>query len=101
MNQRAKVSKAKNSIPSDMKSKLAWTFGILCIYFALLHIGLVGIPRNIYYTDPQDPLSLFRVITASQRGSLAEFGILPIVLSIVIFQILIGSKLIKVDFTKK
>ncbi|MHA2255527.1 MAG: hypothetical protein ACXAAM_05605, partial [Candidatus Heimdallarchaeaceae archaeon] len=88
-------------MPSSIRSKLAWTFGILCIYFALLNIGLVGIPRNIYYTNPQDPLSLFRVITASRSGSLAELGILPIVLSVVILQILIGLKLIKVDFTKK
>ncbi|NPD88527.1 MAG: hypothetical protein HGN29_07375 [Asgard group archaeon] len=99
MNLRTGISKTKESKPSIMRSKLAWTFGILCIYFALLSIPLFGFPGSIYYLD--DPLSLFRVISASRLGSLAEFGILPIVLSIVIFQILIGLRLIKVDFTKK
>ncbi|MCG3227627.1 MAG: hypothetical protein H7645_11975 [Candidatus Heimdallarchaeota archaeon] len=104
MKLRTGISRFKETVPSSIRSKLAWTFGILCIYFALLHLGIFGIPRNshLMHTDiPIDPIPLFRVITASNFRSIAEFGIIPIVLSIVIFQILIGSKLIKVDFTKK
>ncbi|MCG3222657.1 MAG: hypothetical protein H7641_14855 [Candidatus Heimdallarchaeota archaeon] len=100
MNQRNEVTKIKGSISSIMRSKLAWTFGILCIYFVLLNIRLIGVPSRTHLLQ-SDPLSLFRVITASQFTSLVEFGILPIALAVVILQILIGLKIIKVDFTKQ
>jgi preprotein translocase SecY subunit len=40
-----------------------------------------------------------RAILASQRGSLAELGIGPIVTAGLIMQLLVGSQIIKVDFT--
>jgi protein transport protein SEC61 subunit alpha len=104
MNLRARMSKTKASISTTFRNKLLWTFGILCIYFLLLHLRLFGIPRYTSYGHlilRSDSLSVFRAITASKYLSLAEFGIIPIVLSIVIFQLLIGLRIIKVDFTNK
>ncbi|CAM6108371.1 unnamed protein product [Calypogeia fissa] len=44
-----------------------------------------------------DPLYCMRVILASNRGTLMEIGITPIVTSGVWLQLLVGSKLIKFD----
>ena len=47
----------------------------------------------------QDPFSAMRVIFASERGTLMELGIGPIVTAGLILQVLAGSQMIKVDFT--
>lgn len=47
-----------------------------------------------------DPFGPLRVIFASQRGTLVELGIGPIVTAGLILQVLKGSKMINVDFTK-
>ena len=78
-------------------NKLLWTAGIVVIYLALLNIPIVGVPRE----GGTDPFFIYRVITASQRGKLAEFGIIPIVLSITIMQLLIGLEVIKVNVDKR
>ena len=57
---------------------------------------IFGIPRSGTTTDPFGPL---RVIFASQRGTLVELGIGPIVTAGLILQVLSGSKMINVDFT--
>src|SRR5437867_11530743 len=57
---------------------------------------IFGIPRTGTTTDPFGPL---RVIFASQRGTLVELGIGPIVTAGLILQVLSGSKMINVDFT--
>ncbi len=79
----------------SFKRKLAWTFGILALYLAMLNIPIFGIPE----TGGTDPFFAMRAILASQRGSLAELGIGPIVTAGLIMQLLVGSQIIKVDFT--
>ena len=85
---------------SAIKNKIFWTLGILSLYLALLNIPIIGVSRFYYGEDIFDPLSLYRVITASEFRSLAELGIIPIVLAAIILQILIGLRIIKVDFSK-
>jgi len=58
---------------------------------------IYGVPRTGGINDPFGPL---RVIFASQRGTLVELGIGPIVTAGLILQVLSGSKMINVDFTK-
>ncbi len=57
---------------------------------------IFGVPRSGTTSDPFGPL---RVIFASQRGTLVELGIGPIVTAGLILQVLSGSKMINVDFT--
>jgi protein transport protein SEC61 subunit alpha len=44
-----------------------------------------------------DPMYWTRVIMASNRGTLMELGIGPIVTAGMIMQLLVGAKIIKVD----
>jgi protein transport protein SEC61 subunit alpha len=52
-------------------------------------------------SDSSDPLYWLRVILASNRGTLMELGITPIVTSGMIMQLLAGANLIEVDFSLK
>ncbi len=52
-------------------------------------------------SDSSDPLYWMRVILASNRGTLMELGISPIVTSGMIMQLLAGANLIDVDFSLK
>ena len=57
---------------------------------------IYGIHHSTNINDPFGPL---RVIFASNRGTLVELGIGPIVTAGLILQVLSGSKMINVDFT--
>src|ERR1700744_4367081 len=52
-------------------------------------------------SDSSDPLLWLGVILASNRGTLMELGISPIVTSGMIMQLLAGANLIEVDFSLK
>jgi protein transport protein SEC61 subunit alpha len=52
-------------------------------------------------SDSSDPLYWMRVILASNRGTLMELGITPIITSGMIMQLLAGANLIEVDFSLK
>lgn len=52
-------------------------------------------------SDSSDPLYWMRVILASNRGTLMELGISPIITSGMIMQLLAGANLIEVDFSLK
>ncbi|MFX0064227.1 MAG: preprotein translocase subunit SecY [Candidatus Hermodarchaeota archaeon] len=76
--------------------KLAWTFGALIVYFLMATIPLYGVGS---LEGQADPFFWVRTIMASQRGTLAELGIGPIVTAGLIMQILTGSKIIHVDMS--
>ena len=89
-------------IPKPMKAiskhdKIIWTAIALFIYLICCQIPLYGISKN----QDSDPLYWLRVILASNRGTLMELGISPIVTSGMIMQLLAGSKLIDVDKKKQ
>lgn len=79
------------------KDKFIWTAIALFIYLICCQIPLYG----IYKSANSDPLYWLRVILASNRGTLMELGISPIVTSGMIMQLLAGSKLIEVDKKQK
>ena len=79
------------------KDKFIWTAIALFIYLICCQIPLYG----IYKSSNSDPLYWLRVILASNRGTLMELGISPIVTSGMIMQLLAGSKLIEVDKKQK
>ena len=81
----------------NKRDKFIWTAIALFIYLICCQIPLYG----IYKSSGSDPLYWLRVILASNRGTLMELGISPIVTSGMIMQLLAGSKLIDVDKKQK
>jgi protein transport protein SEC61 subunit alpha len=74
-----------------------WTAITLFIFLVCSQIPLYGIMSS----DSADPLYWMRVILASNRGTLMELGITPIVTSSMIMQLLAGSHIIEVDYSLK
>ena len=77
------------------KEKFIWTAVVLVIYIIMSNIPLYGVDL----AESTDYFYWLRVILASQRGTLTELGIGPIVTSGLIMQLLIGSKMINVDMS--
>lgn len=85
------VAKPKMEIKKNQK--FIWTAIILFIFLICSQIPLYG----IYKSEGSDPLHWMRVILASNRGTLMELGISPLVTSSMIMQVLAGTKIIEVD----
>jgi len=77
----------------QFREKLAWTAVTLFIFLVCCQIPLFGIMAS----DSADPFYWVRVIMASNRGTLMELGISPIVTSGMIMQLLAGTKIIDCD----
>ncbi|MFO8020367.1 MAG: preprotein translocase subunit SecY [Promethearchaeia archaeon] len=75
------------------KEKFIWTAVVLVIYLIMSNIPLYGIQLE----ESTDYFYSLRVILASERGTLTELGIGPIVTAGLIMQLLNGSKMIDVD----
>ena len=79
--------------PLSFNKKVGITLLILVLYLTMLAVPLYGISTE----DGTDPFFALRAILASQRGTLAELGIGPIVTAGMILQILVGSRIISVN----
>jgi len=79
------------------KERLLWTAGTLFLYLICCQIPLYGIRSS----DSSDPFYWMRVLLASNRGTLMELGIGPIVTSGMVMQLLAGARLISVDQSNK
>ena len=77
----------------SFKEKFIWTAVVLIVYLIMSNIPLYGIQIK----DSTDYFYWLRVILASQRGTLTELGIGPIVTSGLIMQLLLGSRIINVN----
>jgi preprotein translocase SecY subunit len=75
--------------------KIFWTAIALIIYFVMSQVPLYGVALG----GVTDPLGSLRVIFASNRGTLMELGIGPIVTAGLILQVLAGSKMINLDMS--
>lgn len=76
------------------KEKVLWTTVTLFIYLVCCQIPLYGVKN----TKASDPFYYVRaVLAASNRGTLMELGISPIITSSMIMQLLAGTQLIRVD----
>lgn len=89
------VQQPDRKIP--FKEKVLWTAITLFIYLVCSQIPLYGIKA----TESSDPFYWMRVMLASNRGTLMELGISPIVTSSLVMQLLAGSKIIEVDQSTK
>ncbi|MEM3704086.1 MAG: preprotein translocase subunit SecY, partial [Candidatus Bathyarchaeia archaeon] len=77
--------------------KLFWTAIALIIYLVMASDAcrLYGIPRTV-----EERFAPLRIIFASNRGTLMELGIGPIVTAGLILQLLVGSTMIECDMSK-
>lgn len=77
--------------------KLIWTAVSLLIFLVMSQTPLYGIVSS----ETSDPLYWLRSMLASNRGTLMELGVTPIITSSMIFQFLQGTQLLQVDMTNK
>ena len=80
----------------SLTEKFIWTAIALVMFLVMSEIPLYGIKSLGQVGDP----TALRVIFASTQGSLMELGIGPIVTAGLISQLLVGSELIHLDFSK-
>ena len=78
----------------SFNEKIFWTALVLVIFLVMTQIPLYGVSASA-----QDQFSSLRVIFASNRGTLMELGIGPIVTAGLILQLLAGSTIIECDMS--
>lgn len=83
------VEKPTYNIPRQ--DKFVWTAVALGIYMVCSNLPLYGVQR----TKTSDPFYWMRVILASNRGTLMELGVSPLVTTGMVLQLLAGSKVIE------
>ncbi|KAJ3343505.1 translocon subunit [Gonapodya sp. JEL0774] len=81
----------------QFREKVMWTGVTLLIFLVCSQIPLYGIMSS----DSSDPFYWLRMILASNRGTLMELGITPVVTSGMIMQLLAGAGLVEVDYNLK
>jgi len=89
------VQQAEKEI--SFKDKFLWTAIALFIFLVCSQVPLYGIRSG----QENDPWYWSRVVMASNRGTLMELGISPIVTSGLVMQLLQGSRIIDVDMNNK
>lgn len=89
------VAAPERKVPFNQK--LRWTAVTLLIFLVMSEIPLYGIVSS----DSSDPLLWLRMMLASNRGTLMELGITPIVSSGMLFQLLGGTHLIDINLEDK
>ncbi|KAI1427826.1 SecY subunit domain-containing protein [Xylaria sp. FL1777] len=77
--------------------KIMWTGLTLLVFLVMSQMPLYGIVSS----DSSDPIYWLRVMTASNRGTLMELGITPIISSGMVFQLLAGTHIIDINLDLK
>jgi len=89
------VQQPETRVPFNQK--MMWTGLTLLIFLVMGQTPLFGIVSS----DSSDPLYWLRMMMASNRGTLMELGITPIISSGMVFQLLAGTHLIDVNLELK
>ncbi|MFC7201680.1 preprotein translocase subunit SecY [Halospeciosus flavus] len=84
------VQRPEGHVP--FKRKLAWTAGILVLYFFLTNVQLWGLAGG-----GDDLFGQFRALLAGAQGSVLQLGIGPIVTASIVLQLLGGANLLGLD----
>ncbi|MDR2700417.1 MAG: preprotein translocase subunit SecY [Nitrososphaerota archaeon] len=84
----------KPSRKVSFNEKIFWTALVLIIFLVMTEVPLYGVGASEY-----DQFGQMRVIFASNRGTLMELGIGPIVTAGLILQLLVGSSIVKCDMS--
>mmetsp|Transcript_16101 Transcript_16101/g.30342 ORF Transcript_16101/g.30342 Transcript_16101/m.30342 type:complete len:477 (-) Transcript_16101:243-1673(-) len=85
------VSQPDRRLP--INEKLAWTVFALMMYLFASGVPLYGMQT----TRTSDPFHWLRVILASNRGTLMELGLAPIMTSSLVMQLMQGAGLLQVN----
>lgn len=80
-----------------LRERVLWTAAALFIYLICCQMPLYGIA----VASTSDPLYWVRVILASNKGTLMELGVAPLMTAGMVMQLLVGSKMIDYDPTLK
>jgi len=89
------VASPDRKIP--FREQILWTTITLFIYLVCCQIPIYGVQK----AKSSDPFYWMRVILASNRGTLMELGISPIVTSGLVMQLLAGARIIEVNQSVK
>mmetsp|Transcript_65132 Transcript_65132/g.128109 ORF Transcript_65132/g.128109 Transcript_65132/m.128109 type:complete len:472 (+) Transcript_65132:142-1557(+) len=89
------VASPDRKIP--FREKALWTMVTLFIFLVCCQIPLYGVATS----KSSDPFFWMRVILASNRGTLMELGISPIITAGLVMQLLAGSRIIEVNQSLK
>jgi protein transport protein SEC61 subunit alpha len=89
------VSYPDRRIP--LRERVLWTLVALLVFLICSQIPLYGIGKVVR----GDPYYWMRAILASNRGSLMELGIAPLVTSSTVLQLMTGMKLMNYDQNKR
>ncbi len=81
-------------VQPPLKKRLMWTGAVLVLFFIMGNVAVIGLEQSSF-----GRLEQLQLILASKIGTLLTVGIGPIVLASIILQLLVGSKIIKVDFS--
>ena len=84
------VRRPEGHVP--FRRKLAWTAGVLVLYFFLTNVTIYGLGGSA-----QDIFGQFRSILAGAQGSVLQLGIGPIVTASIVLQLLGGADLLGLD----
>jgi len=76
---------------------MIWTGITLFIFLLCSQIPLYGVVKAV----GADPFYWMRVILASNRGTLMELGISPVITAGMVMQLLAGTRIIDVDMSLK
>jgi protein transport protein SEC61 subunit alpha len=89
------VAMPERKVP--FRERCLWTVVVLFIFLVCCQIPIYGAET----TKSSDPLFFMRVLMASNRGSLMELGISPVITSGLVMQLMAGSRLIEVNHNIK
>lgn len=89
------VQNPKRNTP--LQEKLVWTLLAVLIYLVASQVPLFGIRMH----GSKDPLGWMRMMMASNRGTLMDLGISPVITSSMLMQIISGVGLITPDYSVK
>jgi len=93
------IEKPKKKV--ELRERLLWTLIVLFVYLVCCQIPVYGLPTADKNSKDGDPFYKMRMLLASNRGTLMELGISPIVTSGLIMQLLLGAKIIDIDTSSK
>lgn len=90
------VEKPTAAVP--FREKVLWTMCALLIYMLCSNLPLYGVQRA---HSSSDPFYWMRVILASNRGTLMDLGVSPLITTGMVMQLLVASKVIDVNLDVK
>jgi len=85
------IQRPEGHVP--FKRKLAWTGGVLVLYFFLTNVAIFGLDIE----GSQEVFGRFASILAAGQGSILQLGIGPIVTASIVLQLLGGADLLGLD----